>query len=240
MHCLQRAEDVRAKLKKSDQAAPAPSEAVPSEESAVINSMQPNADAQDSTKVPPSRTNDLRNSVSSALSYPATTPIDPLTPSLRSPMTEDRDPIRTINQDNTASATSEPEPLHLLLVDDNKINRQLLVMFMKKCKFTYLEAENGQEALDLYRSSISDLPNRKHFDFVLMDISMPIMDGMEATRRIRDFEKENGVKRVTVIALTGLASEKAREEAETSGIDVFLPKPVKFGELRNLLMQQAG
>ncbi|KXT02950.1 hypothetical protein AC578_10576 [Pseudocercospora eumusae] len=240
VHCLQRAEDARARLQNSDQAAPAPHEAVPSEESAATNSMQPNADAQDSTKVPPSRTNDLRNSVSSALSYPATTPIDPLTPSLRSPQTEERDPIRNVTQDNPPLTISEPDPLHLLLVDDNKINRQLLVMFMKKCKFTYLEAENGQEALDLYRSSISDLPNRKHFDFVLMDISMPIMDGMEATRRIRDFEKENGVKRVTVIALTGLASEKAREEAETSGIDVFLPKPVKFGELRKLLMQQAG
>jgi len=61
------------------------------------------------------------------------------------------------------------------------------------------------------------------------------MDGMEATRRIREFEKDQGLKKTTVIALTGLASEGAREEAETVGIDVFLPKPVKFKELRSLL-----
>ncbi|EME78130.1 uncharacterized protein MYCFIDRAFT_94454, partial [Pseudocercospora fijiensis CIRAD86] len=223
MHCLQRAQDVRARLENADQITSTLSEDVPG------------SGAKDSTKEPHSCTNDLRTTVSSALSYPATTPIDPLTPSLRSPLTEDRDPIQNINQNDPPPPSPEPNPLHLLLVDDNKINRQLLVMFMKRCKFTYLEAENGQEALDLYRSSISDLPNHKHFDFVLMDISMPIMDGMEATRRIRDFEKENGLKRVTVIALTGLASEKAREEAETSGIDVFLPKPVKFAELRKLL-----
>lgn len=58
---------------------------------------------------------------------------------------------------------------------------------------------------------------------------------MEATRRIREFEKDQGLKKTTVIALTGLASEGAREEAGTVGIDVFLPKPVKFKELRSLL-----
>lgn len=123
---------------------------------------------------------------------------------------------------------------HVLLVDDNRINLQLLVMFMKKHKFTYAEAQNGQEALDAYIESCSS----KRFDFVLMDISMPIMNGMEATRRIREHEQENGLSRATVIALTGLASAAAQQEAESSGIDVYMPKPVKFQELRPLLVRK--
>jgi len=112
-------------------------------------------------------------------------------------------------------------------------------MFMKKHKFSYAEAEDGQEALDAYKASClpgphSDAPSRR-FDVVLMDISMPVMDGMESTRRIREFEKENGLVRSNVIALTGLASAQAQVEAEASGIDVFMPKPVKFAELKKLL-----
>lgn len=67
---------------------------------------------------------------------------------------------------------------------------------------------------------------------------MPIMNGMEATRRIREHEQENGLSRATVIALTGLASAAAQQEAESSGIDVYMPKPVKFQELRPLLVRK--
>jgi CheY-like chemotaxis protein len=141
-----------------------------------------------------------------------------------------------------ATQTTPASALHVLLVDDNKINRQLLVMFMKKNKLSFSEAENGLEALEAYRASClpgptSSEPSRR-FDFVLMDISMPVMDGMESTRRIREFEKENGLQRAQVIALTGLASAQAQLEAMSAGIDVFLPKPVKFAELKTLLMKE--
>lgn len=170
----------------------------------------------------------LESTISAAVSYPSPPPFNPATPAL--------EPYKP----TTAPTQEQPRPsLHVLLVDDNKINRQLLVMFMKKHKFSYSEAENGQEALDAYKASClpgphSDSPGRR-FDFVLMDISMPVMDGMESTRRIREFEKENGLGRAHVIALTGLASAQAQQEAEVAGIDVFLPKPVKFGELKKLL-----
>lgn len=72
----------------------------------------------------------------------------------------------------------------------------------------------------------------------MMDISMPVMDGMESTRRIREFEGENGLGRAQVIALTGLASKEAQSEAMAAGIDVFLPKPVKFAELKKMLTVQ--
>jgi len=125
---------------------------------------------------------------------------------------------------------------HVLLVDDNSINLQLLVMFMKKHKLPYQEATNGQEALDKYIEYASGDPNKPRLDFVLMDISMPVMNGLEATRRIREFEIEQGIEKATIIALTGLASAEAQADAESSGVDIYMAKPVKFQTLRPLLV----
>ncbi|KAF2162998.1 hypothetical protein M409DRAFT_26446 [Zasmidium cellare ATCC 36951] len=178
---------------------------------------------------------DLGKTMSAAISYPTAPPIDPTTPALQKRAYSDSASSRA----NTSSGQATPAELHLLLVDDNKINRQLLVMFMKKCNFSYREAENGLEAVEEYKASCLPGPQTsqpgRQFDFVLMDISMPVLDGMEATRRIREFESENGLKKTNVIALTGLASAQAQADAETAGIDVFLPKPVKFAELRRLV-----
>ncbi|EME38756.1 hypothetical protein DOTSEDRAFT_180642 [Dothistroma septosporum NZE10] len=219
----------------------------------------------------------LGKSVSSAVSYPWPKPLDPATPSLRSSL-EEQVLLPVSKKDNHGTASdfrpesndvskmpsraNSPEPsFHILLVDDNKINRQLLVMFMEKNKFSYLEAENGQEALDIYKEACavpgtvevdsskatharptSTLHNSllsRRFDFVLMDISMPVMDGMESTRRIREFEQEYGLEKTKVIALTGLASAQAQTDAASVGIDLFLPKPVKFAELRKLLTDES-
>jgi len=119
---------------------------------------------------------------------------------------------------------------------------------MKKSKFNYSAASDGLEALNTYKaaadsllastitspSSSSPLP-RPAFDFILMDISMPIMDGNESTRHIRFYEKEKKLPPAKIFALTGLASATAQEESYASGIDHFLPKPVNFRELKVLL-----
>ncbi|KAF5529528.1 histidine kinase [Fusarium mexicanum] len=133
-----------------------------------------------------------------------------------------------------------PGKAHVLLVDDNKINLNLLTMFMKKCGFSYEEAENGEEAVDTFKkSTIGDAeqgtPIKKHFDYILMDISMPVMNGVEATKRIRKLEAEYKVPKTTVFALTGLASADARLDAMSAGVDLFLPKPVKFAELKTMI-----
>lgn len=70
---------------------------------------------------------------------------------------------------------------------------------------------------------------------VLMDISMPVMDGFEATRQIRAFEQDHGIEPATIVALTGLGSAEAQREAFVSGVDLFLTKPVKLKELTALL-----
>lgn len=162
------------------------------------------------------------------LSLASPEPLDPATPLLAA---------STVPEKQASDARSDGAT-HVLLVDDNVINLQLLVMFMKKCSFTYQEAENGQIALDKYK--LAHLPNSpsKRFHFILMDISMPVMNGIEATRRIREFEREEKLQPANIIALTGLASDDARREAMSAGVDVFLPKPVRFAELKKLLMPE--
>ncbi|KAF5009013.1 hypothetical protein FDECE_4751 [Fusarium decemcellulare] len=153
-------------------------------------------------------------------------PRDPETPTIP----EDGEPVYP-EKDGV-----QPDKPHVLLVDDNKINLQLLVMFMKKCGFSYQEAENGQEAVERFKeASLRGPKPTRAFDYVLMDISMPVMNGVQATKRIREFEREKRIQPTTVFALTGLASFDAQQDAITAGVDIFLPKPVRFAELRKLI-----
>ena len=126
------------------------------------------------------------------------------------------------------SPTSFPN-LHFLLVDDNHINLKVLSTYVKKLGHTYDMATDGQEALDAFTSD----PNK--YSCIFMDISMPIMDGFEATRRIRAYEREIGRPNVLIFALSGLASNEAQQEAFGSGIDLFLSKPVTLKELGSIL-----
>ncbi|KAJ4302972.1 hypothetical protein N0V90_001863 [Kalmusia sp. IMI 367209] len=142
--------------------------------------------------------------------------------------------------------TKSTEP-HVLVTDDNAINRkvdiivagsllvkpaniiQLLTAFLRKHKWAYSEAENGLEALQSYQDPFV------RYDYVLMDMSMPVMDGMTATRAIRQYEQTYNISRCCIVALTGLASNSARLEAWNSGIDHYMTKPVNFKKLAEFL-----
>ncbi|KFY07765.1 hypothetical protein V492_06843 [Pseudogymnoascus sp. VKM F-4246] len=127
-------------------------------------------------------------------------------------------------------ASEHPDPFSkFLLVDDNHINLKVLSAYMKKLGLEYDTAMNGKEAVDLFC-----LPDRM-YSCVLMDISMPVMDGFEATRCMRAYEDQGNQDRVPIIALSGLASEDARQEAIGSGMDLLLTKPVKLKALGSLL-----
>lgn len=132
-------------------------------------------------------------------------------------------------------SSPDPPPLRVprvLITDDNKINRRLLIAFLKRLDLPNQEAQNGLEALLAYQES------KERFDVILMDISMPVMDGMAATRAIRDYEQKNNVPRARIIALTGLASSSARLEAWSSGVDEYMTKPVDFKLLETFLKDE--
>ena len=124
------------------------------------------------------------------------------------------------------AATSGPMAL---LVDDNLINLRLLAGFMKKIRIPCRQALNGQEALDAYTADPAK------FQVVFMDISMPVMNGVVATQRIRQFEARSKLPRAPIIALTGLASAAARNEAQEAGMDDYLTKPLNFGLLKGIV-----
>ncbi|KAH8716945.1 hypothetical protein GQ44DRAFT_775701 [Phaeosphaeriaceae sp. PMI808] len=123
----------------------------------------------------------------------------------------------------------------VLVVDDNAINLKLLIVFAKRQKLRYSEAVNGLEALETFKreATITETPSRP-FDFVLMDLSMPVMDGLTSTRQIRLFEKNMGLQRSTIVALTGLASAQDQQDASDAGVDMYLVKPVKFADIKRI------
>ncbi|KAI5236225.1 hypothetical protein E4T43_08782 [Aureobasidium subglaciale] len=144
----------------------------------------------------------------------------------------------------------------VLLVDDNSINLNLLATFMKKQRHAYDTATNGLEAVQAYKahfdptrlpqdSENSLLLQNQHkltaqsFDFVLMDVNMPQMDGLESTRHIRAFERSKGLRPAVIVALTGMASASVQQEAFASGVDLFLTKPVRLKELTRIFEEHA-
>ncbi|OQD87077.1 hypothetical protein PENANT_c006G04209 [Penicillium antarcticum] len=128
------------------------------------------------------------------------------------------------------SSRTQGKP-RVLLVDDNDINLRLIRTFMKKWNLTAVDtAQNGREAVDLVEKT------QLGYDLIFMDMSMPIMNGFEATRTIRAIERERGDNvSAKIIAFTGLSSLRDESEALDSGVDVFLTKPVSFKEVSRLL-----
>lgn len=191
----------------------------------------------------------LAVTLSPEISYRDIVDTFPLT-SLDSPSGAKRDEPRRVKSEEPVaiiSKTIAPAPetgLSVLLVDDNKINVHLLETFMKKHKYRYAIAMNGLEALEAYRaahhSAASSIGRRSRpaFDYVLMDINMPVMDGLESTREIRAFERGGCFKPAMIVALTGLSSASAQQEAFASGVDLFLTKPVRLKELTKILQQE--
>ncbi|KAF2141622.1 uncharacterized protein K452DRAFT_358747 [Aplosporella prunicola CBS 121167] len=146
-----------------------------------------------------------------------------------SPQKTSSPPAAPLKRSGTSDLEETRTSPKILIVDDNRINLRLLSAFMKKHLLSYEQATNGLEALEAYKRASGG------FKIVLMDISMPVMDGMEATREIRDYEDENNIDRSLIIALTGLVSASARVEALASGIDHFMTKPVNFQLLIELM-----
>ncbi|CAG8119857.1 unnamed protein product [Penicillium salamii] len=118
---------------------------------------------------------------------------------------------------------------HVLIVDDNDINLKIMATYMTRINCTYETASNGLIAFEKFKSS----PSR--FDFVLMDISMPVMDGLVSTSKIREYEREVGLVPTCIMALTGVSSAGFQHQAYSVGIDNYLIKPLSLHELRTLM-----
>jgi CheY-like chemotaxis protein len=109
--------------------------------------------------------------------------------------------------------------LNILLVEDNKDNRQLLVYYFKKTPHHIDVAENGAIAIEKFASG--------EYDLILMDVQMPVMNGYAATAEIRKLEEGRGLKRTPVIALTANAMMEDEQKSREAGCDGHLIKPIR-------------
>lgn len=112
--------------------------------------------------------------------------------------------------------------MSILLVEDNPVNQELATRLLQKRRYTVVVACNGKEALDYI--------NTQHFDLILMDIQMPIMDGFEATKAIRNQEK-NTEKHVPIVAMTAHAIKGIKEHCLEVGMDGYISKPIRYEKL---------
>lgn len=121
----------------------------------------------------------------------------------------------------------------VLLAEDNEVNQLVIRHMLDPNAYELVVANNGREAVDLYK----DEPDR--FDLVLMDVSMPEMDGYEATRAIRALEHEAGSSPAPIICLTAHVMASDIEAAHKAGMDDYLAKPVNKDKLDRMLSQWA-
>ena len=127
----------------------------------------------------------------------------------------------------TTGAMASKGELRLLLVEDNRVNRQVALGMLLRLGLHAETAVNGREALERME--------REPFDLVLMDVQMPEMDGLEATRRFRAWEAERGGGRQPIVALTAHALTGDRDKCLEAGMDDYLAKPLRFDELKTLM-----
>ncbi|KAI7253073.1 hypothetical protein KC343_g4501 [Hortaea werneckii] len=131
-------------------------------------------------------------------------------------------------------ATGSQEQQAVLLVEDNNINMQLLEALMKKLKLPFDTAWNGREALDLWSA------NPGKYLMILTDISMPVMDGNEATAAIRAEERKRKLPETLIVALTGVIDARAKKASFDAGVNRWFTKPVKMKDLSALVAEVRG
>lgn len=131
--------------------------------------------------------------------------------------------------DNTRRQELPCGRMKVLLVEDNPVNRTLTRRLLEKLGCDVMTANDGEAASSLWQWH--------PFDLIFMDCVMPRVDGFEATRRLRQWEKDHNRNQVPVVALTASAMEKDEERCREAGMDSFVAKPVNIEMLRAVLEQ---
>jgi len=118
--------------------------------------------------------------------------------------------------------------MKVLVVDDNEVNREILAELFEMENCQVFTANNGQEALEL---SIS-----MHFPLILMDIMMPVMDGIEATNKIREAQMQSPDKSF-IVAITAMSSDSFASSYVEQGFDQYYPKPFNADDIEYILRE---
>jgi len=126
-------------------------------------------------------------------------------------------------------ADAEIPPLAILVVDDDELNRRMMHILLSREGHQVELASNGLEAFNMIKS--------KKYDMVFMDLQMPVMDGVEASQKIREWE--NGGVRTFIVALTASYLPERGEKLFEAGIDNYIPKPFELVQIQRMLKYRA-
>jgi signal transduction histidine kinase/DNA-binding NarL/FixJ family response regulator len=144
----------------------------------------------------------------------------------------DKSKIEKDTSEETVPILSSHKPLRILLAEDNPLNVKVASAFLSRLGHEFICVENGQAALDTL--------SRETFDLVLMDLEIPGMDGLEATRRIRSGEAGEKVKDIPIVAMTAHALAEAKNKIREAGMDDYVTKPVDLLELGAVIARNAS
>jgi CheY-like chemotaxis protein len=114
--------------------------------------------------------------------------------------------------------------MKILIAEDNLMNQHLMSRYMSKLGWDFVIVDNGLQATEACRSG--------EFSAILMDIDMPVLDGIEATRYIRAFNKE-----IPIVAITAYADDQMRNECAEAGMNAFLAKPCSRDDIKEVLSE---
>lgn len=120
--------------------------------------------------------------------------------------------------------------LNVLLVEDDRMNAALLHFFLERLECNIFIARDGDEAIQLYKT-------KDDFDLILMDVKMPLLDGIDATLIIRKIENDTHRKKIPIIGLTAAVENTLIKRASKAGMNRCLTKPIDMEELINTMEQ---
>ncbi len=129
------------------------------------------------------------------------------------------------------SSSPSEKRRHLLLAEDNRVNQLLAIRLLEKRGYVVTLAADGVQAVTAFE--------RQRFDLVLMDVQMPLMDGLEATARIRAMELASG-QHIPIVAMTAHALKSDEQRCLDAGMDAYLSKPIRTSELFSVLDSLLG
>lgn len=144
-------------------------------------------------------------------------------------LTTAKQTLPTTHPVSNANLSPANAALKILLADDNAVNRLLARRLLNKAGHEVILAENGREALEAWEAERPDV--------ILMDVQMPVMDGLEATQLIRNLEQDKQFNPTPIIALTANALERDRQQCLAAGMDDFLSKPFQIQALLDVVQR---
>jgi signal transduction histidine kinase/CheY-like chemotaxis protein len=124
---------------------------------------------------------------------------------------------------NAVAPAAAPAKKRVLVVEDNLLNQELVLGYLEDTDYEVTLADDGRKGVEVFE--------RERFDVVLMDWQMPEMDGLEATRRIREIERTRGMRRTPIVAVTAHAMTGDRDACLAAGMDDYMVKPYSFDAL---------